>query len=791
MQSMTELKQAALTRLLTQKGLNPPQQEAVRTVKGPVSVLAGAGSGKTTAIVNRIAFMIRFGDAYYGETPSLPPDAESRLRAVAEGTEPPDELRLAELLGFAPIEGWRILAITFTNKAAAELKTRLAAMLGDDASEIWAATFHSACVRIPRQHIDRRGYDQGFTIYDADDALKTVTAVISELSGQDRTRGVPLEKAFPPKIVIREIGRAKDRLRTPEDLLADAEGDYRLQKTAQIYAAYQKRLRESNALDFDDIIMLTVQLFKECPDVLQKYQNRCRYLLVDEYQDTNPAQYELIRLLSETHHNLCVVGDDDQSIYKFRGATIENILSFDAQFPEAKVIRLEQNYRSTGRILSAANSVIRHNEQRKDKTLWTAAGDGDKVQWVRVQDQNDEARFVTDTVLEGIRKGGNYRDFAVLYRTHALSNTLERHLAQAGIPYRIYGGLRFFDRKEIKDIVAYLCVINNPFDILRFSRIINEPKRKIGAATVQHITDIALDLGISPLEVLKTCGEFPVLARSAAALTAASEMFDELREGADTLPLDELYDLVLRRTGYLNMLAAEGEEGEGRLENIRELKTSVLSYISAAENEGEDPTLEGFLEEISLYTDQDRADESADAMTLMTIHAAKGLEFEKVFLIGMEDGIFPGRRSMDSPEEIEEERRLAYVAITRAKRELYITTTAWRMLYGATNSNGASRFLKEMDPDAVEKQDRTAVRRPAAGSGSSFTAAAPRTASAAESPAAVDFAPGDRVKHSTFGEGTVLSSVSMAGDAMLEIAFDKSGTKKIMAKYARIRKVTT
>ncbi len=806
MQSMTitEIKRAALTRLLTAKGLNPPQQEAVCTVNGPVSVLAGAGSGKTTAIVNRIAFMMRFGDAYYGETPPFHAEDEVYLRAVADGAEEPDELRLAELLGYAPIPGWRILAITFTNKAAAELKSRLANMLGEDAGEIWAATFHSACVRILRQHIDRIGYDSGFTIYDADDSRKTVAACIAELGQQERTRGFSMEKAFPDKAVAHEIGRAKDRLITPEQMLDEAEGDFRRTKIAQIYAAYQKRLRDSNAVDFDDIIMLTVQLFRSCPDVLEKYQNRCRYLLVDEYQDTNPAQYELIRLLAERHHNLCVVGDDDQSIYKFRGATIENILSFDAQFPDAKVIRLEQNYRSTGRILAAANSVIRNNAQRKDKTLWTAAGEGDKVCWVKAQDQNDEARFVTDTVLSGIREGGNYRDYAVLYRTHALSNTLERHLAQAGIPYRIYGGLRFFDRKEIKDVIAYLCVLNNPFDILRFSRIINEPKRKIGAATVQNITDIAVDLGISPLEVLDTCGDYPILKRSGAALTAAAEMFRDMRQAAEELPLDELYDLVLSRSGYYAMLQAEGEEGEGRIENIKELKTSILSYISTAENEGEDPTLEGFLEEISLYTEQDRADESADAMTLMTIHAAKGLEFEKVFLIGMEDGVFPSRRSMDSSAEVEEERRLAYVAITRAKQQLYITTTAWRMLYGTTNSNGASKFLREMDPEVIDRLDRTGTSETVLHSRSGQTASAKRFtgvtgvtgdtgygAAAAAGGGTEQFSPGDRIRHGTFGEGTVLSTVNMAGDAMLEIAFDNVGTKKIMAKYARIRKVTT
>ncbi len=799
MQSMTQLKQAALTRYLTAKGLNPPQQEAVRTVNGPVCVLAGAGSGKTTAIVNRIAFMMRFGDAYCGDVPQGSPEDMDRLQQIADGTAEPDEQFLTELLGFAPIPGWRILAITFTNKAAAELKSRLETMLGETAGDVWAATFHSACVRILRQHIDRLGFRGDFTIYDADDSQRVVKDCLADPALQDRTYGGSLEKAFPPKLVAHEISRAKDRLVTPEEFLIEADGDFRRTKIAQIYAAYQKRLRESNVVDFDDIIMLTVQLFRSQPDVLEKYQHRCRYLLVDEYQDTNPAQYELIRLLAMQHHNLCVVGDDDQSIYKFRGATIENILSFEEQFPDSKVIRLEQNYRSTGPILEAANSVIRHNEARKAKTLWTAREDGEKVCWVRAQDQNDEARFITDTVLEGIREGGNYGSYAVLYRTHALSNTIERHLAQAGIPYRVYGGLRFFDRKEVKDVLAYLCVINNPYDILRFTRIINEPKRGIGAQTLSNITAIALDLGISPLEVLDTCDSYPILASAAKKLRAASEMFRTLRDAAETHPLDELYDLVLDKTGYYAMLQALGEEGEGRIENIKELKTSILSYINTAENEGEDPSLGGFLEEISLYTDQDRADESEDAVTLMTVHAAKGLEYDRVFLVGMEENVFPGRRSADSPEEVEEERRLAYVAITRAKTRLYITTAAYRMLYGQTNSNSASRFLREVNPDVIEKQDHTAKvsysYSPAAGAQTSakreHTAGTAYQSGVPQSTQDLSFSAGDRVRHNLFGEGTVLRAVNMAGDCMLEVAFDDKGTKKIMAKYARIRKVTS
>ena len=796
MQSVKQLEQQALTRYLTAKGLNPPQQEAVRTTEGPVSVLAGAGSGKTTAIVNRIAFMMRFGNAYDGPPGVHSPEETEFLRQTAAGEIPPDEQRLTEILGFAPVPGWRILEITFTNKAAAEMKNRLCAMLGDEGAEVWAATFHSACVRILRQHIDRLGYTGDFTIYDADDAKRVITDVLKSDEMRQYTRGVTLEKAFPPKLVAYEISRAKDKLMSPEDLSAEADGDFRLGAVSQIYAAYQRRLRESNALDFDDIIALTVQLFRECPDVLDKYQNRCRYLLVDEYQDTNPAQYELIRLLAQKHRNLCVVGDDDQSIYKFRGATIQNILSFEEQFPDCKVIRLEQNYRSTGRILEAANSVIRNNTERREKTLWTAADDGERVMWLRVADQAEEARFVAETVAEGVRQGGNYRDYAVLYRTHALSNALERALSLANIPYRIYGGLRFYDRKEVKDIIAYLCVVNNPRDTLRFQRIINEPKRGIGAATLENISAIARDLNLSPLEVLEQCGEYPVLQRSANALKKAAAVFRELREKAAELPLDEFYDELLDITGYAEMLRNEGIEGEGRLENVEELKSSILTYMNTAENEGEEPTLNGFLEEISLYTDQDRADESADAMTLMTVHAAKGLEYENVFLVGVEDGIFPSRRSMDSEDELEEERRLAYVAITRAKKRLYITTAAYRTLHGRTDRSTPSMFLREIEPEAVEQKNRSGSfgQRQAEIRFHGITGEKPsltglkNTADTRPS-GTPQLSAGDRVRHGSFGEGTVLSVTPMGGDSLLEIVFDKVGTKKIMANYARLRKL--
>lgn len=792
--AMLSVKQTAIQQYLTSKGLNAPQQDAITTINGPVSVLAGAGSGKTTAIVNRIAFMMQFGDAFYGESAPLSAEEEAELKAYADGSKQPDANRLAELTAVNPVRGWNILAITFTNKAAAELKARLEGMLGEErAAEVWAATFHSACVRILRQHIDRLGYDTAFTIYDKDDSQRVIKACLEDPAVSDPISGAGIsEKAFPPKTLVNEISRAKDRLMTPEDMLAEAEGDFRRTKIATVYAVYQERLKASNALDFDDIIALTVKLFRACPDVLEKYQNRCKYLLVDEYQDTNRAQYELIRLLSEGHGNLCVVGDDDQSIYKFRGATIENILSFEEQFPNCKVICLEQNYRSTKNILGAANSVIAHNENRKAKTLWTAGEDGDKIYWYKAQDQNDEASFIVDTVLDGVKSGGKYGDYAVLYRTHALSNSLERHLAQANVPYRIYGGLRFYDRKEVKDIVAYLCVIHNNNDLLRFSRIINEPKRSIGPQTLADIMGIAGDLKISPIEVLRTAGDYPVLQRKAASMRSIAKMFDQLTALSEELPLDQFYDVVLEKTGYAEMLKAMGEEGEARLENVMELKTSIMNYLETTE----EPSLNGFLEEISLYTDQDRADESQDAVTLMTIHAAKGLEYENVFLLGMEDGIFPNARCSDSQESLEEERRLAYVAITRAKKRLYVLSTNHRMLHGQTSRNFTSRFLKEIEPSYVEKHDSTVIPhsempdQPMTAVHSitlqQQLAQAKQREKTVEN---LDFSAGDRVRHSVFGEGTVLSAESMAGDCLLEIAFEKVGTKKVLAKFARIRKI--
>ncbi len=785
MQSFNELKTAALTRYLTAQGLNAPQQEAVRTVSGPVCVLAGAGSGKTTAIVSRIAFMMRFGDAYDGEIPPCDADGMQYLEDVSEGRTAPDAQQLAELLGYAPVPGWRILAITFTNKAAAELKARLEAMLGEEkAADVWAATFHSACVRILRQHIDRLGYDSSFTIYDADDAQRVVANVIKELNA---------DKDFHPKLVAFEISRAKDRLLTPKEYFDAGYGDLRRNAIAKFYAAYQKKLKEANALDFDDIIMLTVQLFQTCPDVLEKYQNRCRYLLVDEYQDTNKAQFELIRLLSEKHRNLCVVGDDDQSIYKFRGATVENILSFGKRFPDSKVIRLEQNYRSTGAILAAANAVIKHNSERMEKELWTDSDTGEQIKSYEAEDEEDEARVIAKWVKKGVETGDHYGEYAVLYRTHALSNALERVLTRSSIPYRIYGGLRFFERKEIKDLTAYLSFINNPSDTLRFARIINEPKRGIGNQTLTVILAISEDLHLSPLEVLRESEQFPILQKKASVLKKAASMFDELIRLSEEMPLDDFYDELLEQTGYTAMLNSLGEVGETRLENVQELKSSILSYITQEEKEGILPTLSGFLEEISLYTDQDRADESSDAVTLMTIHAAKGLEYKNVFLLGMEDGVFPNRRCFNSEPEMEEERRLAYVAITRAKERLFVTYARHRSLYGKTEQNPKSRFVWEMELEMARKGKKTGTSetafRPAGGAvRTDFSvpwSAAPKPA---DTGGDMNFSAGERVRHNIFGEGTVITVLPLSGDALLEVAFDKVGTKKIMAKYSKIRK---
>ena len=778
-----ELRREALRRFFSR--MNPPQLEAVTTVNGAVLVLAGAGSGKTTCIVNRIANMVLFGDSAQADMPV--PDAGTirRLQEYVSGA-PMETEELQEIIAHRPVRPWQILAITFTNKAAGELKSRLADTLGDAAQDIHAATFHSACVRMLRSCIDRLGYDNSFTIYDSDDSLRTMKAVMKDLD-------IP-EKKFPPKSILSAISSAKDRMISPEEYTAQAGHDYWKTVAARLYTAYQKRLFDANALDFDDLIYMTVRVLRECPDVLEKFQNRYRFILVDEYQDTNYSQYCLVSLLAQEHGNLCVVGDDDQSIYRFRGATIENILNFEEQFTGCKVVRLEQNYRSTQHILNAANGVIANNEGRKEKALWTAAGDGDKVRLVKVPGERDEGQFICDTIEKGIAAGKQYSDFAVLYRMNALSNSVERAMLRNKIDYRIFGGVRFLDRKEIKDVVAYLAVIHNPNDFVRFERIVNVPKRGIGEATAANVIRIAQDLGMTPLEVARDCDQFPIIAkRSGANLKAFAAMMEEFAEMAEELPLEELFDQVTERSGYLAMLRDEGEEGEERLENVREFRSNIVTY----QTETPEPTLAGFLDETSLYTDAG-AQTNENVVSLMTMHAAKGLEFDTVFAVGMETGIFPSSRSFDAPEDMEEERRLAYVTITRAKRELYLLSAQSRLLFGSTKYNPVSRFVKEIPEADLDIDDRTVTQT--AGSAPTVSRlggmrrqmnAIRQTAGAAAkaSGQTLTFADGDRIADQVFGAGTILRAEPMAGDWLLEVMFDTVGTKKLMAKYRKLRKL--
>ena len=721
--------------------LNARQVEAVIHKDGPMLVLAGAGSGKTTVLIARVE------------------------RLIESGVRP-----------------WNILTITFTNKAADELKNRLVAKLGTEAADVFASTFHSMCVRILRWDGEKIGIPKSFTIYDADDSLRVVKKCLKAINLD--------EKQFAPRPIAGAISHAKESLEQPKELAANAEktGDFRQKIVARVYAEYQKELHEAGALDFDDLLCETVRLFRESPETLEYYQNRWRYIMVDEYQDTNHVQYMLVALLAQKYKNICVVGDDDQSIYKFRGATIENILSFERQFPGAKVVRLEQNYRSTQNILSAANKVIEHNLERKGKTLWTANGDGSKITVRRCVDEDSEASFVADKVLDGVSVGKKYSDFAVLYRMHAQSNSIEHAFTRAGIPYKIIGGLRFYERKEIKDLLAYMSVITNPADNLRLVRIINEPKRGIGDTTVAAAERLSDATGLSLFEIFEHADEYADLSRRSAVLMHFTETIKSLAEEAESFDAESFFDSLCEKTGYLDMLRAQGAEGEGRIENIGELKTNLMKYEEAAEQ----PELAGFLEEVALYTDLDRMEET-DSVLMMTLHSAKGLEFPSVFVVGMEEGVFPGMQAIYDMNEMEEERRLAYVGMTRAKRNLYLTAAASRMIFGQTNHNRISRFIEEIPDEYKEFFDETERRRQnvsyhfeEAPSGRIRTE---KTFSAAPQKAqGTVFGVGDRVRHKVFGGGTVLAASPMAGDTMLEIAFDTKGTKKLMANFAKLTK---
>jgi len=788
--SFYKQKKAALKRYFSR--MNPMQQEAVFTVKGAVLVLAGAGSGKTTVIVNRIANMIKFGNAYADETGDARPNDIEFLKDYANGEyddDPDAVLDVQDIIAVDTVKPWNILAITFTNKAANELRERLCAMLGEDGHKINASTFHSACVRILRAEIECLGYGKDFTIYDSDDSKRLLNSIVRDEMDIS-------EKVFTINSVQSEISSAKNRMITPEQMHINAGKDYRKKIIARVYNTYQERLKQSNALDFDDLLLLTVELFEKYPEVLKKYQERFRYIMVDEYQDTNYVQFRLVSLLAGEEQNICVVGDDDQSIYSFRGADISNILNFEKQFNNAKVIRLEQNYRSTQTILDAANSVIRHNTGRKEKNLWTDGSKGTKVYWYKSFDENDEARFIAGTIQSAYKTTGKYSDNAVLYRMNAQSNSIERAFVNAGIPYKVYGGMRFYDRKEIKDIIAYLAFVNNPYDMLRFKRIINEPKRGIGDATITLIEEISRDLNISPFGVMKKSDEYAPLSKKANTLKSIAGLFETLIEQSYTMPLDEFYDFMLEKTGYLEYIHTL-ENADTRIEYIQEMRSSIVQYMQTSPC----PTLSGFLEDIVLYTDSDRDDDSEDKVTMMTVHSAKGLEYENVFVIGMEEGIFPSSRSFDREEDLEEERRLAYVAITRAKNNLYLTSASQRMLFGQTHRNVTSRFMREIGSDLIEKHDNAVLmRRKSNSNDNSVTAVHSSTlqqqlarnkmhsVTSAKTEVA-SYSTGERVHHNVFGDGTIISVKPMANDAMLEVAFDNVGTKRIMANLAKLRKI--
>lgn len=757
--------------------MNDRQFEAVTTVNGPVLVLAGAGSGKTTVLVNRILNLVKFGNGY--NSTYIPNISEEDIQKGIDYLNGNADFVPNGIFGDREVKPWQILAITFTNKAAGELKERIALKLGDDAEDIWAGTFHSVCGKILRRNAERLGFTSHFTVYDTDDQRRLMKEIMKQNDIDD--------KFVPHKYVLSAISHAKDSLITPKEFEATNANDFRLKTVARLYKLYQERLAQADAMDFDDMIVNTVRLLQENDDILEYYTNKFRYVCVDEYQDTNHAQYVLVSLLASGNNNLCVVGDDDQSIYRFRGATIENILNFEDDYKGAMVIRLEQNYRSTSNILNAANKVIENNRGRKGKTLWTDNGDGDKIVVHTAEDERMEARYVADTILENVENGSKYSDNAILYRMNAQSNTIENVFMRSGIPYKIIGGMRFYDRKEIKDVISYLHLINNTKDDVRLRRVINEPKRGIGDTSLGHASEIARELGVSMFEVLSHADEYAALSRASSKMLSFCEMIEKLSDIAQTSSISELFESVLDVTGYKFMLESEGEEGLERLDNVKELASNIAQY----ELETEEPSLSEFLEQISLISDIDSFDTESDKVVMMTIHSAKGLEFPNVFLVGMEEGIFPGNQSLyGGNEEIEEERRLAYVAITRAKRKLVISHTVMRMLFGSTNRNLPSRFLREIPqelcvstgfaPKTYEVKSFASSFQPSNANRSSFTASPkPEKTSAS-------YSVGQSVLHKTFGQGLVISVTPMGNDCLLEIAFENVGTKKIMAGFAKL-----
>nr|WP_325197010.1 UvrD-helicase domain-containing protein [uncultured Oscillibacter sp.] len=811
--------------------LNPMQRQAAMTTEGPLLLLAGAGSGKTTVLIQRVYNLLTYGR---GSDSDFVPDwaTEEDLTFLESFPEHPDELEKNQARRLCAVDvprPWEIIAITFTNKAAGELKDRLAARLGPMANDIWASTFHSACVRILRRDIDRIGFDKDFTIYDTDDSKRVIKDILKELNLD--------EKAFQPKSILSIISSSKDKYESPADFAKKhaGENDWKMSRIAKVYEKYAQKLRAANALDFDDIIYHTVTLLQREPEVLHYYQDKFRYVLVDEYQDTNHLQYLLTSLLAGGRKNLCVVGDDDQSIYRFRGANIENILNFEKQYPNARTIRLEQNYRSTQNILDAANAVIKNNVGRKGKTLWTDNGSGETVTVKTAFNESDEANYVVGDILMGVNRGRNFRDTAVLYRMNAQSNALEYAMKRNGIPYKVVGGMKFFDRAEVKDMLAYLCVLNNPLDDLRLRRIINTPARGIGATTMDKVALLADAQGASLYEIIRNADLFPELKSASAKLLKFADLIDNLRRTGGELALPEFYDAVCDQTGYVKALEEKNDmESRGRIENVQELKSNILGFL---EQDPEDATLSGFLNEIALYTDLDSVEADDNCVTMMTIHSAKGLEFPVVYVVGMEEGIFPGSSAQYDEEELEEERRLCYVAMTRAKEKLTLTNCRQRMLYGRTSANRASRFLDEIPEENMRWESRPEPRfggmehdstfggdrwdggssfggtsyggygqRPARPSTGIYTSGGPREngsvhtyrearpapqrplaasrRNAAPAAPMMQLQQGDMVEHTAFGKGMVLSVRPMGGDALVEVAFDTMGTKKLMLKSA-------
>lgn len=745
--------------------LNTPQREAVFHTEGPLLILAGAGSGKTRVLTHRIAYLI-------------------------------------EEKGINP---WNILAITFTNKAAGEMRERVDQLVGFGSESIWVSTFHSMCVRILRRYIDRLGYDTKFTIYDADDQ-KTLMKEVCKLADIDT-------KVYKERALLGTVSSAKNELISPEEFELNAGGDFGRQKIAKVYREYEKQLRANNALDFDDLLVKTVQLFQTQPDVLAYYQERFRYIMVDEYQDTNTVQFKLVSLLAQKYKNLCVVGDDDQSIYKFRGANIKNILNFEQEFPDTKVIKLEQNYRSTGNILNAANAVIKNNCGRKEKTLWTENGDGAKIALRQFDTAYDEADFIAEDIEKNIREGGTYNDHAILYRTNAQSRLFEERFVAANIPYKIVGGINFYARREIKDLLAYLKTIDNGQDDLAVRRIINVPKRGIGLTTINRVQESAAERGIGFYEALQGLDLIPNIARGAAKLDSFVALIEYFKGRAQTESISELIQEVLEKTGYMESLEAEAkseDEAHDRKENIEELLSKVAAYEESCEDIEEKASLSGFLEEVALVADIDSLDEDQEYVVLMTLHSAKGLEFPNVYMAGMEDGLFPGYMTISSgdPEELEEERRLCYVGMTRAEQKLTVSCARMRMVHGETQYNRMSRFLKEIPLELLDsgevftkktagkeeiKQDFTASN-PYFHAKKNFKAQPFSVMKGAQQFAVskekgLDYKIGDRVQHIKFGAGVVEDITEGGRDYEVTVEFDTAGRKKMFASFAKLVKI--